>query len=101
VLRVAVKSEVDEFIAKLSTAILRKINTISVLPLYGTQTDYVLVGDAIRFLETYVADQPVGELVRFEVIVRYDNDDRIVADFSTVEAAVDFLKTFDSSFAGP
>jgi hypothetical protein len=99
-LRVAVKSEVDEFIAKLSAAILRKISTISVLPLYGKQTDYSSVGDAIRFLEMYVADQPVGELVRFEVIVRYDNDDRIVAEFSTVEAAVDFLRTFAPSSAG-
>ena len=75
---------------------MRRITRISVLPLYGEQTTYSSVADAIRFLKTYAADQPLGKLVRFEVIIRYDNDDRIVADFGTADAAVDFLRTFAS-----
>ena len=95
-LREAVKSEVDDFIGKLSIAILRKITRISVLPLYGEATSYSSVADAIRFLETYAAHEPVGELIRFEVIIRYDNDDRIVADFATADAATEFLRSFAS-----
>ena len=53
------------------------------------------VDAAVRLLRSYSTPRDPGALVRFEVVVRYDNGDRIVADFANAADAVAFLETFD------
>lgn len=95
-LRGAAKAEIEAFIEDLSVAILRRIDSVSILPLHGSETVVSTVKAAIKSLAGYVPPQAPGALIRFEVVVRYDNGDRIVADFANAADVVGFLESFDS-----
>jgi hypothetical protein len=90
----AAKREIQVFIDALSTAVLRRIRSVSVLPLHGSITSITSVEAAIRLLANYEPPTEPGALVRFEVVVHYDNDDRIVADFASAADAIAFLESF-------
>jgi hypothetical protein len=94
-LREAASAGIEVFMASLSTAILRRIDSISILPLHGSETVVSTVKSAIELLVQYAPPEMPGALVRFEIIVRYDNGDRIVADFANAADAVGFLESFD------
>jgi hypothetical protein len=82
------------FRADLERAVSRKVETVRVLPLHGLP---VLCNSAIEAIETigsYVPASTVPELVRFEVVIRYTNADRIDAQFESASDAIDFLRTF-------
>lgn len=94
-LRSAISKELEAFIASLARTILRKIEAISVLPLHGTVVDCGSVTDAVALVRNYRADTNRGPLVRFEVIIRYDNGDRVTADFGSAVDAIAFLQSFE------
>lgn len=94
-LRLAAADEIGAFVESLSTAILRLIVSVSVLPLHGTKTSVSTVASAVHLLRNYSPSETPGALVRFEVIVRYDNGDRITADFANAADAIVFLESFD------
>jgi hypothetical protein len=94
-LRAAAYDEIAGFIESLSAAILRRIDRISILPLHGAATSFQSVAAAVQLLTTYRPPEDVPALVRFEVIVGYDNGDKIVADFGNAADAVTFLASFD------
>lgn len=93
-LRAAIHDDLKKFMDSLGRTVLRRIESVSVLPLYGTATDCRTVKDAIRFITDQSNEPSAGPFVRFEVIVRYDNDDRITANFSLPNDAVSFLESF-------
>lgn len=92
-LREAMSSELGAFMADLSTAVLRKVVSVSIIPLHGHTLHCSTVKEAITLLSDYETPSETAPLVRFEVIMRYDNGDRIVADFQSASDAVDFLET--------
>lgn len=94
-LRRVAKTEIDQFVGALATTILRNISSVSILPLHGSETQVSTVAAAVQLLATYVPPAEAGPLVRFEVVVRYDNGDRIVADFGSAADAITFLESFD------
>jgi hypothetical protein len=96
-LRDAASVEMGLFMESLSTAILRRIDSVSILPLHGSETVVSTVESAIKLLVEYASPAVPGALIRFEIIVRYDNGDRIVADFANAADAVGFLESFDLS----
>jgi hypothetical protein len=93
-LRDAISNELKVFMDDLSKTVLRRIECVSVLPLHGRITDCQTVDDAVELIESYNPDADAGPVVRFEVIIRYDNDDRITADFGSPADAVAFLSSF-------
>jgi hypothetical protein len=95
-LRDVASAEIKALMEALSSAILRRIDSVSILPLHGSETVVSTVKSAIELLVGYVPPQTPGALIRFEVVVRYDNGDRIVADFANAADAIDFLESFDS-----
>lgn len=95
-LRDAASTEIEAFMEALCDAILRRIDSVSILPLQGSETVVSTVRAAIKLLVGYTPPQTPGALIRFEVVVRYDNRDRIVADFANAADAITFLETFDS-----
>ncbi len=76
-LRRAARDEIEGFITELGTTILRRIVKVSILPLHGSTTTVGSVASAIQLLRHYSQPQDIPALIRFEVSVRYDNDDRI------------------------
>ncbi|MGI8903224.1 MAG: DNA methylase [Solirubrobacteraceae bacterium] len=94
-LREAAFDEIRGFIDSLQTTIVRRIDSVSILPLHGSITSVSSVRAAITLLRDYASPTQPGALVRFEVVVRYDNSDRIVADFANAADAIMFLETFD------
>jgi len=94
-LRHAVSDQLHDFTTKLTMTVLRHVESVSVVPLHGRPQTFDDVLAAIEMIRGYggVADLPLP-LIRLEVIVRYSNDDRIVAEFGQAEDAVNFLDSF-------
>jgi hypothetical protein len=60
--------------------------------LHGQQNEFGTIADAITFVTNYREDSlRDGRFRKYEVIVRYSNDDKIEASFQNKEKAVDFL----------
>lgn len=95
-LRSATSEELEAFLHDLALTILRRITSISILPLYGEMVACTSVDEAISALQTYESRKAKDALsfVRFEVGIRYDNGDRITAEFDTSANAVSFLDSF-------
>lgn len=94
-LREKTARQLDAFMSDLSRTVLRRIERISVLPLHGSVTECISVDEAINLIKTHDPSRSAGPLVRFEVIIRYDNGDRITADFASPADAVAFLESFE------
>jgi hypothetical protein len=94
-LRIAAHAEIEDFIGALTGAILRRISSVSILPLHGAVISVQTVASAVQLLTDYGSPIETPALVRFEVTVRYDNGDRIVADFGSAADAIAFLQSFD------
>ena len=93
-LRGAAEDQVSDFMDKLKASVLRRVIRVSIVPLYGTEQSWESVGAAIEFLKSPPPAPDGADLVRFEVNLRYDNDDRITAEFQDADDAVRFLETF-------
>lgn len=94
-LRHEIEEDLDTFIDQLGKTVLRQIASVSVLPLHGETRSFETVEDAVGLLRDYQPPDAPGPLDRFEVIIRYDNDDRVVADFGNAADAIAFLESFD------
>lgn len=93
-LRSATSTDLRAFIADLGRTVLRRIEQISVLPLHGSVMECVSVDEAVALIQSYDPNVRTGPLVRFEVIIRYDNRDRVTADFASPADAIAFLESF-------
>ena len=89
------KAQVKEFIGALEAAILRLIKLVRVLPLHGSALEIESLDKAIAFVEAYhetdAAPKPVA---RYEILIRYDNDDEIKGTFLKKEDALQFLRSY-------
>lgn len=93
-LREEISEQLNVFMNDLAQTVLRRIERISVLPLHGSATECITVNEAIKLINTHDPSRPTGPLVRFDVIIRYDNGDRVTADFASPADAVAFLESF-------
>ena len=74
---------VKDFMAHLERAVKRIITAVRVIPLHGSARDCVTIDEAIAFVDSYRESAPIGPLVKYEVVVRYDNGDKIEASLET------------------
>lgn len=88
------KAEVSSFFQSLERAVSRFVETISVLPLHGSSSILTSVEDAISFIETYKNENGSGPVLKYEIIVRYNNTDKVEGVFNTKESAIDFLESY-------
>ncbi|MEW6111630.1 MAG: DNA methylase [Thermodesulfobacteriota bacterium] len=91
------KQEIDEvtkFVDGLTRAITRQVGAIRVLPLHGTPVECTSIEEAINFIVGYDEAANSHPVVRYEVAVKYNNGDSIVAQFSEKEDGVEFLRQF-------
>lgn len=82
----------NNFFSKLKAALDRKIERIILIPLHGQQSEFGSVHDAISFVQGYQEDNlSVSTFIKYELIVRYTNDDKIDASFQDKDRAIAFL----------
>jgi hypothetical protein len=73
--------QIRTFFHSLEQAILRRIKTILVIPLHGTPLECPSVDDAISKIANYREAENKMPVVRYEIEIRYNNSDTIVARF--------------------
>jgi hypothetical protein len=91
------RRNVDEFMTHLERAVRRQITAVRIIPLHGAAKDCVTVGEAISFVDGYDESAPIGPLVKYEVLIRYDNGDKIEGQFQDKATTVEFLQAFQTS----
>lgn len=84
----------DSFIASLRSSVERTIETVIVSPLHGSSTSLGSINDAIHFIEDY--DQANGEhpFVRYVILIRYNNGDKIEGEFNDKASSTGFLRNY-------
>ncbi len=86
------RTDLEEFTSALRVTLTRRVITVYVLPLHGSPNTLTNVGDAIAFIESFDESQPDIRFTRYEVGVRFSNDDEIRGQFQDKGAAIAFLK---------
>jgi hypothetical protein len=90
--------QLEVFFGRLQKAIDRTVARVSVVPLHGAENAFPSINDAMRFLVDHDPNaRGAGEFRKYEVIVRYSNDDRVDASFDDKASAIDFLNYFGAT----
>lgn len=88
------KKNVDDFFISLSTSVSRFIERVIILPLHGQESSLMNISEAIDFIKKYSEDKPKQPLIKYEIIIKYNNTDRIEASFVDKKDAIVFLETY-------
>lgn len=88
------KKNVNEFLISLSASVSRFIERVIILPLHGQESSLTNISEAIDFIKKYSEDKPKQPLVKYEIIIKYNNTDRIEASFVDKKDAIIFLETY-------
>ena len=88
------KSDVDHFFDALDKTVSRRIDKIIVIPLHGREAEHSSVAEAIAFLSSYEAPSVQGRVYKYEIHIRYNNGDKIAAEFTEKPSALEFLKKY-------
>ena len=86
--------DVRAFVAALERVVSRHIRRITVLPLHGKFVEVPTIDDAIKFIENYKEESGSQPIERYEIRVRYNNDDSIEGSFRNKTDAISFLRTY-------
>jgi hypothetical protein len=90
----------NKFFSELQATLDRQIEQIVLIPLHGKENEFSTVADAISFVETYAeAALHGGSFRKYEIVVRYTNDDKIDASFKNKEKAIAFLHYIEQGAA--
>jgi len=86
------KSDIDAFVSTLERALSRRVERVTVIPVFGTAHEFPSVSEAVAFVETYAPVATASALVRYEITVRFVNGDRVEGAFADRTEAVGFLR---------
>lgn len=90
----------NQFFTELQATLDRQIEQIILIPMHGQQSEFGAVADAITFVTNYREDSlRDGTFRKYEIIVRYTNNDKIDASFQDKEKAVAFLRYVEQGSA--
>lgn len=79
---------------ELERAFSKKISQVIVLPIHGTASSLTTIDDAISFISNYEESSCNASLLRYEITIRYNNDDRITMECSNKRDAIQFLNQY-------
>ncbi|WP_025679671.1 hypothetical protein [Paenibacillus massiliensis] len=88
------KHQLDEFISKLGQAIERQIEAVRVYLLHGKLAELPSIEDALSYIASYNEVNSVVPLIKYEIMIRYNNGDKIEAQFKEKQSAVAFLTEY-------
>ena len=94
-LKAAIGEEYSIFRSALEKSLLRNIEVVVILPLYGSELVFTSVGEAIQTLVDSKSEQPARcKFAKYEIQIRFSNGDRVEGTFHSKDKAMEFLKTF-------
>lgn len=94
-IRQVVADQFEEFRVALESTVSRKVKLVHVIPLHGQAVQFEVLDEAIEAVRDY--DASLGGIlpfVRFDLVIRYTNGDRIEASFGAAADGIDFLESF-------
>ena len=78
----------------MAASVLRQIESVVILALYGESHEVKSVDEAIEFLASHAGDGIRKPLDRYEIEVRYNNGNVIAGKFRHKDDAVAFLRQY-------
>lgn len=88
------RKDIADFFGALDKTVKRRIEKIIVIPLHGREAECASVAEAITFLSSYDSSSVQGKVYKYEIHIRYNNGDKITAEFVEKTAALDFLRGY-------
>jgi hypothetical protein len=88
------KTEVDAFFDQFTKTIERFIVQVIILPLFGQESIANSVIEAINIIKKYEEKKREFPFLKYEIIVKYNNGDRIEAIFKNKNDAITFLEKY-------
>jgi len=93
----SIEQDYNRFVLSLTNSLLRKVESVRILSLNGDEVTFVSISEAIKAMES---DNHLGRtkgvrIQKFEIYIRFSNNDRIEGVFHERKAALDFLKTYE------
>lgn len=87
------ENEINTFLSKLRTTLMRSISKILIIPLHGSVIELSTITNAVHFLENFKEKCQTKPFVRFEIFINYTNGDEIRGSFKDKVSAIDFLNS--------
>lgn len=92
------KKAIQEFLRSLEQKLSKVIDKVIIVPLYGNAGEFTSIKQAAAFIDKYNESNPVGEFKKYEILVRFSNQDKIEAQFSDKQSIQDFLRYLSTTF---
>jgi hypothetical protein len=86
---------VEEFLSMLKKSVSRQICSITIFPLYGKANTIPSIVEAIHFLEKYEEYDRMQPIAKYEVVIKYNNGDKIEASFQLKKDCISFLEIYN------
>jgi hypothetical protein len=99
-LRNMAAADIAAFMLEMENAIRRQIASIRVLPLQGAAFEWDTIAEAVGFVNGYDETTPAVRpaVVRYEIVIIFNNKDRITGEFANKKDAIAFLQSYEPGF---
>ena len=87
------KTQIENFIKELKDSLNRTISSIYILPLFGTGMVFSDADSATEFIRSFKETAQNNEFIRYDIVVKYSNGDKLEASYSKKSEALAFLRT--------
>ena len=88
-----IRTNYKRFMKSLKQSLLRRIEIIRLVPLFGEEKTFSKVNDAIRFIQEYPETKPKNYKFKgYEIYVRFTNGDKLEGKFQNKNVALKFLR---------
>lgn len=96
------RAALEAFLLEFQATLDRGIELVIVIPLHGQPNEFATIPRAISFVEGYKENSESGASFRkYEVVVRYTNQDKIDATFQEKHKTIDFLHYIEGGLRQP
>ena len=89
-------AETRQFFDNLSRAVVRYVNSVSVTPLHGLTAPFASVKEAISFINDYDIKSGKLPVLKYEIVIKYNNGDKVEATFADGTSATEFLNSYSA-----
>jgi hypothetical protein len=90
-IRTSHREDFASFVADLEARIIRAVDKIVFMPLYGSSIELASIKEAITQVQGYHAAPLPTTFLRYDFVVRYTNGDTISGSYQSAQTAIDFL----------
>lgn len=85
---------VQNFMASLTASVARQIDRILILPLHGRTYEVRTIDDAVKLIKSYNEGVGVSKFERYEIQIRFSNENEITGRFNDKASAIEFLRIY-------